>query len=189
MAHALVSNPKAPKVWLNFHQANVGGQLPAGSPLLGAARKSGAMGTRELPLGSQLHLEPLRAWALLSWSLWSPASTQHSFPLLGHVHREGPRLDLLMPARGDSLVSQARSVRAWLHQGQAQPEAPSGGAGHWPRRLRASPGFGVGPRLRSPGMRWTAPARCQSSDNHSASIIILPLSRSGSVPQADAKET
>lgn len=61
--------------------------------------------------------------------------------------------------------------------------------GTGPGRPCASPGFGVGPRLRLPGMRWTAPARCQSSDNHSASIIILPLSRSGSVPQADAKET
>lgn len=133
MAHALVSNPKAPKVWLNFHQANVGGQLPAGSPLLGAARKSGAMGTRELALGIW---SPCGRGPCFRGGLWSLASAQRPFPLLGHVHREGQRLDLLMPARGDSLVSHARSVRAWLHQGQAEPEAPSGGAGH---RARASP--------------------------------------------------
>lgn len=53
-----------------------------------------------------------------------------------------------------------------------------------PGRPHASLGFGVC----SPGIRWTACARWQSSENHSAPIIISSPSRSGSAPQADTKE-
>lgn len=166
MAHVLVTNPKAPEVRLNFHQANVGGQLPAGSPLPGAAKKHGAAGTRELPLDSQLHLEPSLAWALLSWRLtvacfrialstlfpaaWR-CSRRRPTPALTHACAEG---QLCLPCK---VGCERGCTRLTLNL-----ERPLAVLGAGSGRPRAFPGFGVGPRLRSPGMCWTAPARRRS---------------------------
>lgn len=98
MAQALVNNPGASEVRLNFHQANVG--VPAGSPLSGATRKSGAMGTRELPRAASCIWSLCWHGPCFRGGPWSLASAQCSFPPLGRVHsRCGQRLNLFMPAQ------------------------------------------------------------------------------------------
>lgn len=144
----------------------MGGQLPAGSPLPGAAKKHGAAGTKELPLDSQLHLEPSLAWALLSWRLMVACfliALSTFFPAVGDVLRAGQRLDLTHACAERQLCLPCKvdckrgCIRAILNL-----EHPLAVFGAGSGRPRAFPGFGVGSRLRSPGTRWTAPARRRS---------------------------
>lgn len=154
----------------------MGGQLPAGSPLPGAAKKHGAAGTKELPLDSQLHLEPSLAWALLSWRLTVACfliALSTFFPAVGDVLRAGQHLDLRMHARRDSFVSRARLIAS---------EAASGPYLIWSTLWRCLvPGLGVlahfqalalapgSAHLERAGQRLPGG---EASENHSSSIVI-----------------
>lgn len=155
--------------------ANVGGQLAAGSPPPGNARKYRAIGVvGELPPDCQLQLEsscfregdtPAHPVAGFSTDLSTP------FLPLGDVGGTGQRLDFRLPAQRDSLGSHSEwdgvdsnPARAPLHLGQSGPGAPSGGVG---RR--------AGPSTHSAGLwGWSPECAGQRLQGGGALKIILP---------------
>lgn len=169
----------------------MGGQVPAGSPLSGATRKSRVMGTRELPRAASCIWSLCWHGPCFSGGPCSLASAQCSFPPLGTVHlRCGPAPQFIHACAAKTALSPKQGqVQRGCTKANPNLERPLVVLGSGTGFPRASPGFGLGPRLGLPGMSWTAPARWLNSENHSAWIITSPVSKSGPVPQAnDAEE-